>query len=162
MNVSAFDLSNIGVDSSRIQTIGPMRAAYVFATELSHSGVLEHVVRVCVELFGSLGLTGKCHGTDKAVLLGLLGEEPERIDPSDAADLVSDVLDGGVLSLLQLHDLRFETLRDVVFHQRQSLHGHDNGMRFRAFNEEGEAVHQRVYYSTGGGAIVEEAFLQDH
>lgn len=156
------DLSNIGIDSSTTQTVGPMRAAYVFATELSHSGVLEHVARVGVELFGSLGLSGQRHGTDKAVLLGLLGEEPEGIDPGVAADLVSDVLDGGVLSLLQLHDLPFKAQRDVVFHQRQSLPGQANGMRFRAFNEEGEAVHERVYYSAGGGAIVDEAFLQEH
>ncbi|MGI9292492.1 MAG: serine dehydratase beta chain [Pseudomonadales bacterium] len=161
MIASVSDLSEIGIDSSRTQTVGPMRAAYVFATELSHSGVLEHVARVGVELFGSLGLSGHRHGTDKAVLLGLSGEEPERVDPNAAADLVSDVIDGGVLSLLQLHDLPFEAQRDVVFHQRQSLPGHTNGMRFRAFNEDGEAVHQRVYYSTGGGTIVEEAFLQE-
>ncbi len=162
MHVHVSDLSKIGIESSGIQTVGPMRAAYVFATELSHSGVLEHVARVGVELFGSLGLSGHRHGTDKAVVLGLLGEEPEHIDPNAAADLVSDVLDGGVLSLLQLHDLPFEAQRDVVFHQHESLPGHDNGMRFRAFNEDEEAVHQRVYYSTGGGVIVDEAFLQEY
>lgn len=138
---------------------GPMRAAYFFATELRHSGVLEHVNRVGIELFGSLGLHGHRDGADNAVLLGLMGEQPDRIDPAAAAGLVEDVVDAGMLPLLNLRDLSFVKHRDLVFHCRDSLPGHASGMRFTAFNASGEAVHQRVYYATDGGTDVDEAFL---
>jgi len=157
--ISVFDLFKIGIGPSSSHTVGPMRAAHEFATELRHSGVLEHATRVCVELFGSLALTGRGHGTDKAVLLGLLGELPDQVDPNAVPVLVGNVLDSGVLPLLQLRNLPFIESRDLLFHRRESLAGHANGMRFTAFNDADEAVHQRVYYSIGGGAIVEEALL---
>src|SRR6187455_1859268 len=137
MAISVLDLFKIGIGPSSSHTVGPMRAARLFALRLQHDGLLPRVARVLSELYGSLGATGKGHGTDKAVLLGLSGHEPDRVDP-DAIPAHLDAIRGSKqLSLLGEHPIAFNEKTDLVFFRRQTLPFHANGMRFVAYDAEG-------------------------
>jgi L-serine dehydratase len=155
MAISVFDLFKIGIGPSSSHTVGPMRAARLFAVDLEGSGLLERTAAVQVELFGSLGATGRGHGSDKAVILGLRGETPEGVDVEAIPALVADVRTQHRLPLLGRHAVAFDDAQHLKF-LRQSLPFHPNGMRFTALDERGEALRARVYYSVGGGFVVDE------
>jgi L-serine dehydratase len=137
--------------------MGPMTAACTFVEGLRDAGLLERTARVQAELFGSLALTGKGHATDRAILLGLSGERPDRMDPDAADIMVTQVRESGEIRLVGTHPVRFDEARDLLFLQRERLPHHSNGMRFTAFDASGAPVESRVSYSVGGGAVVDEA-----
>ncbi len=157
MVCSVFDLFKIGVGPSSSHTMGPMTAACRFVERLGEAGLLERTARVQADLYGSLALTGKGHATDRAVLLGLSGERPDRIDPDAADRTVAGIRASGRISLGGTHDIAFDEASDVHFLQRERLPHHSNGMRFTAFDAVGETLDSAVSYSVGGGAVVEEA-----
>ena len=157
MVCSAFDLFKIGVGPSSSHTMGPMTAACRFVEGLREDGLLERVSRVEVDLYGSLALTGKGHATDRAILLGLGGERPDRIDPDAADRTVAQIRAGGRIRLGGAHEIPFDEARDVHFLQRERLPHHSNGMRFSAFDSAGGVLASKISYSVGGGAVVDEA-----
>ena len=161
MAVSVFDLFRIGIGPSSSHTVGPMRAARLFALRLRHDGLLDRSARVVARLYGSLGATGKGHGSDKAVLLGLLGHEPETIDPDAIPALLQAVRAGRRLALLGTHEVGFDEREDLRFLRRETLPLHPNGMRFEAFDAAGAPLAERVYYSVGGGFVLSDEAAAD-
>jgi L-serine dehydratase len=133
-----------------------MRAARLFVERLQTSGALPQTTRLQVELFGSLALTGKGHGTDRAILLGLEGERPELVDPDGIETRLARIRSANAISLLQIHVIPFEEKDDLIFHYDQSLPLHPNGMRFTAFDLRHKTLEQQVYYSIGGGFVAQE------
>src|SRR5262245_24310052 len=131
-----------------------MRAAKIFADELQATRAVDTTARVLIDLFGSLALTGKGHGTDRAVLLGLEGERPETIDPSTVDGRLAAIRNGKTLTLAGAKQVDFEEGRDLIFHARERLPEHPNGMRFTAFDANGRTQLSREYYSIGGGFVV--------
>ena len=156
MALSVFDLYSVGIGPSSSHTVGPMRAARLFAEGLVTDGLLDSVARVRAQLFGSLGATGHGHGSEKAVVLGLEGEEPATVDIATYDERVAAVRDAGRLRLAGRHDVAFGA-DDLVLHRRKSLPGHPNGMRFEAWSPNGALLRERVYYSVGGGFVVDES-----
>ncbi|KRC50185.1 MULTISPECIES: L-serine ammonia-lyase [unclassified Nocardioides] len=156
MALSVFDLYSVGIGPSSSHTVGPMRAARLFAEGLVTDGLLDSVARVRAQLFGSLGATGHGHGSEKAVVLGLEGEEPATVDIATYDERVAAVRDAGRLRLAGRHDVAFGA-DDLVLHRRKSLPGHPNGMRFEAWSPDGALLRERVYYSVGGGFVVDES-----
>jgi len=156
MSISIFDLLKVGIGPSSSHTVGPMRAAFEFVTRLRESGLLQDVGSVKTELFGSLGATGKGHGSDKAVLLGLSGEEPERIDPDSADGKIEQIRKQSRLLLLGLHQIDFAEKQHLILHRRKTLPYHPNGMRFQALDRDGRELFSKGYYSVGGGFVVDE------
>ncbi|GAP67110.1 L-serine dehydratase 1 [Mizugakiibacter sediminis] len=155
MAVSVFDLFKIGIGPSSSHTVGPMRAAARFASHwLEEKGVLGQVRRVRCELFGSLAMTGRGHGTDKAVLLGFEGEWPDRVDPDAIPARLERIRASGRIRLLGKHEIAFDEKYDLVFNKRQKLPYHSNGMRFFAHGEGEALLATRDYYSVGGGFVV--------
>ncbi len=155
MAVSIFDLFKIGIGPSSSHTVGPMRAAARFVTRwLEEPGLLTNTVGLRVELYGSLALTGRGHGTDKAVLCGLEGEWPDHIDPDIIADKLKRIRDSGQIHLLGRHAIGFNEKTDLIFNKREKLPFHSNGMRFIAFDAAGQELASRDYYSVGGGFVV--------
>ncbi len=161
MAVSVFDLFKIGIGPSSSHTVGPMRAARMFASRLDHDGVLPRVTRVRSQLYGSLGATGKGHGSDKAVLLGLAGHEPDTVDVDAVPALLAALRERQRLDLLGRHGIAFNERDDLVFHRRETLPFHANGMRFTAFDAGGAEIANRVYYSVGGGFVVSDEVAAD-
>src|SRR4051812_14216206 len=153
MTISAFDLFKVGIGPSSSHTVGPMRAAASFASRLRRTGLLARVVAVRCELFGSLGATGHGHGSVKAVVLGLEGEQPDLVDPVAAQPRVDAVRRDGKLALAGEHLIAFSVDDDVVLHRRKRLDFHSNGMVFRAWDAEGKDVDRREDYSVGGGVV---------
>ncbi len=157
MAVSVFDLFKIGIGPSSSHTVGPMRAAHRFVGRLDEFGHLAKLTRIRCELFGSLALTGRGHGTDKAVLLGLEGEEPDKVDVEQIETRLARIRCEGRLQLPGLvTPLPFDEKRDLVFNKRQRLPHHSNGMRFEAFAADDELLFTRDYYSVGGGFVVNQ------
>ncbi|HCK80140.1 MAG TPA: L-serine ammonia-lyase [Candidatus Competibacter sp.] len=156
MALSVFDLFKIGIGPSSSHTVGPMRAALEFATGLKRVGLLERVHAVKADLYGSLGATGKGHGSDKAVLLGLEGDAPDTVDTESVDARLKAVRDARRLKLLGVHDIEFREKEHLVMHRRESLPFHPNGMRFTAFDADGGTLSNKVYYSVGGGFVVNE------
>jgi L-serine dehydratase len=161
MAVSVFDLFKIGIGPSSSHTVGPMRAARLFAGRLAHDGHLAATARICAQMYGSLGATGKGHGTDKAVLLGLLGHEPDTVDVEHIGAELKRVRESGRIALLGAHEVAFTERTDLVFYRRETLPFHANGMRFTAFDAGGSALESRVYYSVGGGFVVSDEVAHD-
>ncbi|AQT77978.1 L-serine ammonia-lyase [Mycolicibacterium litorale] len=155
MAVSVFDLFSIGIGPSSSHTVGPMRAAARFTARLTASGRLDTVARVRVELYGSLGATGAGHGTIGAVVLGLAGADPETVDPGRVDALVQSVRDEHRLPLAGLRQIPFDIDSDVSMSLRR-LDFHSNGMAFEALGADGAVVERRVYFSIGGGAVLDE------
>lgn len=160
MAVSVFDLFKIGIGPSSSHTVGPMRAARLFGLRLANEGLLATTNRVQVILYGSLGATGKGHGSDKAVLLGLAGHEPDTVDV-EAIPALLDAIRAGDLNLVGQRAIAFDEAKDLVFKRRESLPFHANGMRCIAFDAEGNEIANRVYYSVGGGFVVSDEVAQD-
>ncbi|WP_375766254.1 L-serine ammonia-lyase [Archangium gephyra] len=157
MSLSVFDMFTIGIGPSSSHTVGPMRAARQFVETLSKAvGGLGGVESVKAELFGSLGHTGKGHGSDIAVLLGLEGERPEEVDCDGVPARISGITETGKLKLLGQHTVKFRPSEDIVFHKRQSLPRHPNGMRFTAVLAGQAEPFSRIYYSVGGGFVVND------
>lgn len=156
MKTSFFELFKIGIGPSSSHTVGPMRAARAFAMELARDAKLEQTSRVRVDLYGSLALTGKGHGTDRAVILGLMGEAPDEIDPASIDGKLGAVRHAGSLRLAGTKEISFTEENDLVFHTDKILAGHSNGMRFTALGPAGESIASDVYYSVGGGFIQKE------
>ncbi|WP_372525000.1 L-serine ammonia-lyase [Piscinibacter sp.] len=161
MAVSVFDLFKIGIGPSSSHTVGPMRAARLFALRLQHDGVLPATQRVKAELFGSLGATGKGHGSDKAVLLGMAGYEPDTVDVDAIPALLAALREAHSLPLAGTHRIAFDEAADLIFHRRESLPFHANGMRFTAFDGAGNELVSRIYYSVGGGFVVSDEVAAD-
>ncbi|WP_252090740.1 L-serine ammonia-lyase [Pseudomonas sp. MWU13-3659] len=155
MSLSVFDLFKIGIGPSSSHTVGPMRAAARFAEGLRRDGLLASTVSVKAELYGSLGATGKGHGSDKAVLLGLEGEHPDTVDTESIPARLQAIRDSGHLRLLGEHDIVFVEKQHLVM-IRKPLDYHPNGMIFRAFDQAGLQIRSREYYSVGGGFVVDE------
>ncbi|GJM07487.1 MAG: L-serine dehydratase [marine bacterium B5-7] len=161
MAVSIFDLFSIGLGPSSSHSIGPMYAALDFVQQRP----LSQVKRIQVDLYGSLALTGKGHGTDKAVLLGLMGEEPESVDPNSVDAKLNAIANNKQLALNAQHIIPFNIEHDVLFHMTESLPHHSNGMRFTAFDAKNDSIASQIYYSVGGGFIIKEQDIdkpQDH
>ena len=161
MAVSVFDLFKIGIGPSSSHTVGPMRAATTFVHRLQRDGALPRTARIRCELFGSLGATGKGHGSDKAVLLGLAGHAPDTVDVDAIPELLAEIRQHHRLKLDASHAIDFDDARDLVFNRRDSLPLHANGMRFEAFDAQGAVVESRAYYSVGGGFVVSEELAAD-
>jgi L-serine dehydratase len=156
MTVSVFDLFKVGIGPSSSHTVGPMRAAGMFARSLQADGILDSVTSVRAELFGSLGATGHGHGSVKAVVLGLAGQVPETVDPAAADPMVEQVRQSGTLALLGTRPIGFDVAEDIVLHRRKRLDFHSNGMQFTALDATGAQLSARTYYSVGGGFVLGE------
>jgi L-serine dehydratase len=152
MDMSVFDLFKIGIGPSSSHTVGPMVAARRF---LLDNAPLDDVAEVKAELYGSLALTGIGHATDKAVLLGLMGETPQDVVPTQVDTQLAEAEAAGQLALLGQHAVPFKRGTHLVFHMAESLPEHPNGMRFTLTRKDGSSV-AKVYYSVGGGFIREE------
>jgi L-serine dehydratase len=162
MNTSLFELFKIGIGPSSSHTVGPMRAALRFAQSLDADGKLTDVAHVTVDLYGSLALTGLGHGTDRAILLGLMGEAPDTVDPAVIEAELAAVRDTGTLYLLDREAIPFNEAEHLLFHRGQmyptpGTPTHPNGMRFSAFGSADALIAQDVLYSIGGGFILSAA-----
>ena len=153
MSISIFDLFSIGIGPSSSHTMGPMRAAAAFVNEIE---ALVDVHTLIVELYGSLALTGKGHGTDKAIILGLEGYQPETIDPAIALPHFEKVCDTNLLALKNEKVITFDPIKHLLFFTESTLQTHTNGMRFFAFNGDNRLLLEKTYFSIGGGFIVDE------
>ncbi len=157
MAVSVFDLFKIGIGPSSSHTVGPMRAAARFVSRwLDERGQLSQVRRVRAELYGSLALTGRGHGTDKAILLGLEGEQPDQVDPDTIETRLATIRAQRKIRLLGRHEIAFDEKYDLAFNKRQKLPYHSNGMRFTAWGDGETVLATRDYYSVGGGFVVNQ------
>ena len=161
VTTSLFDLYKIGVGPSSSHTMGPMRAACRFAQGLADRGVLDHVERVQVELFGSLALTGQGHATDRAVLLGLAGNEPATIDPAAIESTVAAIRASKKIELGGARIVVFDETRDLLFRRDVMFPPgakmqHPNGLRLTAYDAAGADLTKRTFFSIGGGFIVED------
>jgi L-serine dehydratase len=154
--ISVFDLFSIGIGPSSSHTVGPMRAARMFARRLRNEDLLPAVASVRCELYGSLGATGHGHGTPKAVLLGLEGASPRTVDVANADDRVAEIKAAGVLKLLGEREIPFSFDDDLVLHRRKALPYHANGMTVWAYDASGAELLSKTYYSVGGGFVVDE------
>ncbi|WP_321886114.1 L-serine ammonia-lyase [Paraburkholderia bannensis] len=153
MAVSVFDLFKIGIGPSSSHTVGPMRAALMFAEGLERDGLLAPTASVKVELYGSLGATGKGHGTDRGVMLGLMGDAPDTVDPDTINERLEAVRTSRLLALLGHHTIPFVMKEHIAFY-RQALPEHPNGMKLRALDANGETLRESTYLSVGGGFVV--------
>ena len=161
MAVSVFDLFKVGIGPSSSHTVGPMRAARLFGLRLRSEGLLPQVARIHCGLYGSLGATGKGHGSDMAVLLGLAGLEPDTVDVDQVPTWLLDWRTRQELPLLGEQPLRFVEAEDLQFLKRETLPFHANGMRLTAFDAAGAELCSRVYYSVGGGFVVSDEVAAD-
>lgn len=156
MNISVFDLFSIGIGPSSSHTVGPMLAANAFLKLLAEKQLIESSERVKVELYGSLALTGKGHGTDKAILNGLENKEPETVIPESMVPRMQEILSSHRLNLAGQKEIDFNEQTDFLFLQKELLPLHSNGMRFSAFDANNNLLISQVYYSIGGGFITTE------
>jgi L-serine dehydratase len=156
MAISVFDLFKVGIGPSSSHTVGPMKAAGMFARGLAEDGLMPQVVTVQVTLYGSLGLTGPGHGSDKAVLLGLEGEQPATVDVDAVPARLEAIKQRGTVRLLGEHEIPFTLGKNLEFNRKKKLGYHPNGMRFTAYGADGAAVRERAYYSVGGGFVADE------
>ncbi|MFZ2987299.1 L-serine ammonia-lyase, partial [Ideonella sp.] len=161
MAVSVFDLFKIGIGPSSSHTVGPMRAARLFGLRLRAEGLLPRTARVRCWLYGSLGATGKGHGSDTAVLLGLAGHEPDTVDVEQVPQLLAEIRGQRRLNLMGEQALAYSEADDLLFMRRETLPFHANGMRFCAYDAEGVELESRTYYSVGGGFVVSEEVAAD-
>src|SRR6516162_2867426 len=156
MAISVFDLFKVGIGPSSSHTVGPMKAAGMFARGLRDDGLMPRVATLRVALYGSLGLTGPGHGSDKAVLLGLEGEQPATVDVDAVPGRLEAIAQTGTVRLLGEHAIPFTVGKDLEFNRRKKLGYHPNGMRFTAYDADGTVIRERAYYSVGGGFVHDE------
>ena len=154
MSLSVFDIFKVGIGPSSSHTMGPMRAAREFALGLKRDGLLEATNQIAVRLYGSLALTGVGHGTDRAVLAGLEGSEPESVDPDSIEPTLQRIRTSGRIKLLGEREIAFDEPMQLLFMRHERLPRHSNGMRFTALGEGLRTLREEDYYSIGGGFIV--------
>ena len=154
MAVSVFDLFKIGIGPSSSHTVGPMRAAKMFAEHLHKHDLLSETSRVRAQMYGSLGLTGVGHGTDKGVLLGLMGDAPDTVPIETVQDELDKVALDQRINLMGTHNVAFSLKHDLILHRRQALAEHPNGMKFTAYDHADNVIIERKYLSVGGGFVV--------
>src|SRR5579875_3315417 len=159
VQTSLFDLYKVGIGPSSSHTMGPMRAARTFAQSLADSGLLDLTSRVCADLYGSLALTGLGHGTDRAVLLGLSGQDAATIDPGTINSKLATIRNSRTLPLHRVRFIPFDESTDLVLHRDQmfppgAVTQHPNGMRFTAYTISGKVLSIATWFSIGGGFIV--------
>jgi len=157
MGLSVLDIFKVGLGPSSSHTMGPMNAARAFVGDLVEQGLLERTARVGVQLYGSLALTGLGHCTDRAVLLGLEGYQPDRIEPDEIEPALARIRGSSRLRLAGRHEIEFDEPLDLLWHRDQRLPLHTNGMRFTALDAAGAVLHREEFYSTGGGFVVRAA-----
>ena len=169
MHISVFDLFSIGIGPSSSHTVGPMRAAKKFGLHLMEKNLIAEIEHVTVDLYGSLALTGKGHSTDIAILLGLEGESPEEVNPNQVADRIQAIRANGSVRLGGKRSIPFMEKEHLLFHYDKQLPFHPNGMRFTAFDASNSILLREIFYSVGGGFIVDheaamkdETIIQDH
>ncbi len=156
MSISFFDVFTIGIGPSSSHTVGPMRASLLYMAELKKRQFWPNVARIKIELFGSLGLTGKAHGTEKAIILGLLGEAPEDVDPDTVEEKMNRVKGQQKLLLNGENDIDFIEETDLVFYRNRNLPLHPNGLTFTTYNRDGQMLYTKSYYSVGGGFVIDD------
>jgi L-serine dehydratase len=154
MTLSVFDIFKVGIGPSSSHTMGPMRAAREFVVGLQRDGLLERVAQIAVRLYGSLALTGAGHGTDRAVLVGLEGANPETVDPDSIETTLQRIRSTGRINLLGTHPVVFDEPMQLLFMYHERLPHHSNGMRFTALDANSQLLREEDYYSIGGGFIV--------
>ncbi|MDR7025285.1 L-serine ammonia-lyase [Pseudomonas peli] len=154
MAISVFDLFKIGIGPSSSHTVGPMRAAALFSGALAERRLLERTARLQVRLYGSLSATGVGHGSDRAVIMGLMGEWPDQVDPSSIEPRIAELLASGQLSLGGRVSIGFDWSRDMLLLD-ENLPYHPNAMTLSAFAADGSLLHENTYYSVGGGFVVD-------
>lgn len=161
--ISILDLFSIGIGPSSSHTVGPMRAAYLFTQSLANA-VLDHPPhQLQCDLYGSLAATGKGHGTDTAVILGLMGNDPETVNASGIPDMLSDVRTNKKLEWMPGSTVAFDERQHIAYHRTNNLPLHPNGMHLSARSESGEVIMEEIYYSVGGGFIAtEDEMLNPH
>lgn len=155
MAVSLFQIFSVGIGPSSSHTVGPMRAAYQFISDIENNGRLGEVANIRIELFGSLAMTGEGHKTDIAVLLGLEGEKPSECDPSAVDHRVNFIINNCTINLLNKRMISFHKETDLLFHKGRRLPYHSNAMRFKAFDQHGAELYKQIFYSVGGGFILD-------
>lgn len=158
--ISVFDIYKVGIGPSSSHTVGPMRAAKEFLRDAAKTIALNEVTRIKVELFGSLGQTGKGHGTGKAVILGLAGEDPETVDTTQVDMFLADTEKSQRLKLLGEHEIKFPREGAITFHRRKTMPRHANAMELRLYKGD-EVIYKDLYYSIGGGFIVRDVDFDD-
>lgn len=156
MAISVFDLFKIGIGPSSSHTVGPMLAARLFATDLKASGELANVKGIRAEMFGSLGATGRGHGTPRAIMLGLEGDTPEAVMVSEIPQRISTIESNNSLAILGAHTIGFNPKTDLKLHMNKALPFHPNGMLFTALDQKDVVIQEKTYYSVGGGFILDE------
>jgi L-serine dehydratase len=154
MTLSVFDIFKVGIGPSSSHTMGPMRAAREFALGLERDGLLRETQQIAIRLYGSLALTGAGHGTDRAVLAGLEGAEPETVDPDSIEPLLQRIRSTGRVKLLGRHEIAFDEPMQLLFMYHERLPRHSNGMRFTALAANRRVLREEDYYSVGGGFVV--------
>lgn len=156
MAISIFELFKIGIGPSSSHTVGPMKAAHAFAEGLFSQKNFTSVVRIKADLFGSLGATGIGHGSDKAVVLGLEGSLPDKVDPNTISERLQVIRSKKEINIFQNKIISFEEPKDLIFHRDESLPYHPNGMRFTAYDKNGNEIRSKIYYSVGGGFVLND------
>src|ERR1700738_838809 len=154
MTLSVFDIFKVGIGPSSSHTMGPMRAAREFALGLKRDGLLAATQEIAVRLYGSLAFTGVGHGTDRAILVGLEGAEPESVDPDSIEPSVLRIRTSARIRLAGEHEIAFDEPMQLLFLHHERLPGHSNGMRFSALGSDRRTLREEDYYSIGGGFIV--------
>jgi L-serine dehydratase len=154
MSLSVFDIFKVGIGPSSSHTMGPMRAAREFALGLKRDGLLQATGQIAVRLYGSLALTGVGHGTDRAVLAGLEGAQPETVDPDAIEPIIRRIRESGRIKLLGEHEIAFDEPMQLLFMHHERLPRHSNGMRFTALGADLRILREEDYYSIGGGFVV--------
>lgn len=156
MFVSTFELFKVGIGPSSSHTVGPMRAALRFVERLEEHSLFKRITRIKVRLHGSLAHTGKGHGTDVAIMLGLEGESPDQVDVDQVSVRVDRIKSSKKLMISCKHSLTFDPDKDLIFDRRKKLKLHSNGMVFQALDHQESIIHERTYFSIGGGFIVNQ------
>lgn len=156
MSISVFDLFSIGIGPSSSHTVGPMKAANQFVESLNDNGQLQKTSRIKVELFGSLAFTGKGHGTDNAILLGLEGAMPDTVNPDIIKPRAEEIINTQSLMLYGKHPIKFDYQTDMIFNYKDLLPAHTNGMRYGAYDANNTLLLECIFYSIGGGFIIDE------
>ena len=154
MAISVFDMFKIGIGPSSSHTVGPMRAARQFLLDLEAQQLFDSTAQVVAQLYGSLALTGKGHGTDRAVLLGFEGETPDEVDPDKIDQRLGNIRTSGKIRLLGKREIPFDEPMNLLFHKEQVLPKHSNGLRFTALDADGKTLLKDEFYSIGGGFII--------
>lgn len=160
MTISLFDLFSIGIGPSSSHTVGPMRAAKAFVDSVSQMPAAHLCQRIQIDLYGSLALTGKGHGTDSAILNGLEGYTPEGVIPVEVGPRAYSIIEEQRLQLSKLATIPFHSKSDLLFHYEETLPLHANGMRFSVFDKNDTLLLTQTYYSIGGGFILTQAEME--